>query len=65
MMKKIMRFGESNCDCFPEYINFKVDLIEYKCLCLIKSYQHKFDKKLKEQFFNSFKFSNQGNNNFI
>ena len=65
MMKKIMRFGESNCDCFPEYINFEVDLIEYKCLCFIKSYQHKFDKKLKEQFFNSFKFSNQGNNNFI
>ena len=35
------------CDCFLEYINFKDNLIEYKCLCCNKSYQHKFDKKLK------------------
>ena len=30
-----------------------------------KNHQHKFDKKLKEQFFNTNKFSNHENNNFI
>ena len=39
------------CNCCPEYINF--DLIEYKCLCCNKNYQHKFDEKLKERFFNT------------
>ena len=34
-----------------EYTNFKDDLIECKCLCCNKIYQHKFDEKLKEQFF--------------
>ena len=37
-------------------MNFKDDLIEYKCLCCNKNYQHKFDEKLKEQFFNTYKF---------
>ena len=36
------------CDCFLEYANFKDDLIEYKCLSCNKSYQRKFDEKLKE-----------------
>ena len=27
------------CNCFPEYTNFKDDLIECKCLCCNKSYQ--------------------------
>ena len=36
------------CDCFFEYTNFKEDLMEYKCLCCDKNYQHKFDEKLKE-----------------
>ena len=26
-----------------------------------KNYQHKFDQKLKEQFFNTYKFSNRNN----
>ena len=30
-----------------------------------KSYQRKFDEKLKERFFNTYKFSNHGNNQFI
>ena len=30
-----------------------------------KSYQRKFDKKLKERFFNTYKFSNHDNNKFI
>ena len=34
------------CDCFLEYINFKDDLIEYKCLCCIENYQQKCDEKL-------------------
>ena len=38
------------CDCFLEYTNFKDDLIEYKSLCYNKSYQRKFDEKLKEDF---------------
>ena len=43
-------------NCFLDYINFKDDLVEYKCLCCNKNYQHKFDKKLKEQPFNTSKF---------
>ena len=39
--------------------------MEYKCLCCIESYQQKFDKKLKEQFLNTNKYSNHDNNNFI
>ena len=50
--------------CFLQYINFN-NLIEYKCFCCKKSYQHKFDKKLKEPFFNTCKFSNYDHNKFI
>ena len=46
-------------------MNFKDDLLEYKCLCCNKNYQHKFDEKLKERFFNTYKFSNHDNNKFI
>ena len=53
------------CDCFLEQTNSKGDLIEYKCLCCNKSYQRKFDEKLKERFFNTYKFSNHDNNKFI
>ena len=38
-------------DCFLEDPNFKDNLIEYKCLCCKKNYQHRFDEKLKERFF--------------
>ena len=31
----------------------------------INIYQHKFDEKLKEQFLNTYKFSNHDNNKFI
>ena len=47
--------------CRVEYIYFKNDLIEYKCLCNNKNYPHKFDEKLKEQFFNTYKFCNHSN----
>ena len=53
------------CDCFLEYANFKDDLVGYKCLCCNKNYQHKFDDKLKHRFFNTYKFSNHDNNNYI
>ena len=35
------------CNCFPEYTNFKDDLIECKCLNCNKSYRRKFDEKSK------------------
>ena len=54
-----------HCDCFLEYTNFKDDLIEYKCLICNKNCQIKFDEKLNERFFNTFKFSNHNNNKFI
>ena len=50
---------------FLEYTNFNDDLTEYKCLCCNKHYQQKFDEKLKEQFFNGYKFSNHDKNKFI
>ena len=53
------------CNCFLKYTNFKDDLIEYKGLCCNKNYQQKFDEKLKERFFNTYKFSNRDNNKFI
>ena len=39
--------------------------IEYKCLFCNEYYKQKFDKKLKEQFSNTYKYSNHGNNKFI
>ena len=53
------------CDHFLEQTNSKGDLIEYKCLCYNKSYQRKFDENLSERLFNTYKFSNHGNNKFI
>ena len=45
--------------------HLKDDLIKYKYLCCSKSYQNKFDEKTKEQFFNTYKFSDHDNNKFI
>ena len=53
------------CHSFLEYMNFKDDLIEYKCLCCNNNCQHKFDEKLKERFFNTYKSSNHDINKFI
>ena len=52
------------CDCFLKYENFKDDLIEYKCLFCKKNCKRKFDEKLKEQLFNTYKFSKHDNNKF-
>ena len=63
MIKKCESFGikYKYCNCFLEYIYSKDDLIEYKCLCGNNNYKQKFDEKLKEQFFNRYKFSNHDN----
>ena len=53
------------CNCFLEYTNFKDELIEYKCLFCNKNYQEKFNEKLKEWFFNTYKFSNHDNNKLV
>ena len=50
---------------FSEYTYFKDNLIEYKCLCCNKNYQHKLNERLKERFFNTYKSSNYDNNKFI
>ena len=34
-------------------------------MCCNKNYQHKFHKKLKEPFYNAYRFSNRYNNKFI
>ena len=45
--------------------NCRGDLIEYKCFFCNKHYQNKFYEKLKERFFNTYKFSDHGNNKFV
>ena len=52
------------CDCFVEYTNFNDHLIEYKCLCCIKNYQHKFNENLKVRFY-TYRFSKNDNNKLI
>ena len=46
------RFKYKYCYCFLEYTHFQDNLIEHKCLCCNKNYQHKFDEKLRERCFN-------------
>ena len=53
------------CEFYLEHKNFKYDLIEYKCLCCNENCQQQFGEKLKEQLFNTYKFSNHTNNKFI
>ena len=50
---------------YCEYTNFKDDLIEYKYLICSKNCRIKFDEKLKDGFFNTYKFCNHDNNKFI
>ena len=53
------------CGCFFEYTNFKDDLTEYKILCYNKNCQQALGEKLKERFFNTYKFPHNDNNRFI
>ena len=50
---------------FLEYIYFKIDLIKYKCLLYNKNCQTNSNEKLKDRFFNTYKFSNHNNNKLI
>ena len=50
------------CDCFLECINFKDDLIKYKCLCCNNNYEQKLYEKFKKRFFNTYRFSKHDNN---
>ena len=50
-MIKNLKHVESNINSATVFLNtqswiLKDDLIEYKCLCCNKNYQHKFDEKL-------------------
>ena len=55
-----------DCGFFLEYEGVKDSLIKYKCLFCNKDYSNKLDEKLKKQFNNTFKFSdNDINNKFI
>ena len=68
MVIKNVKHIELNVSIATVFLNIqtlKVDLIEYECLCCNKNYQNKFDEKLKEQFFNTCKFSNFDNKKFI
>ena len=48
-----------------EYTNIEDGLIENKCLCCNKNYQQKYNETLKEQFSNTYRFSNLDKNKFI
>ena len=74
--REIFEIKHKYYDCFLEYRNYKDDLIEYKCLCCNKNYQHrclccnknyqhKFDEKFKEQCFKTYTFSKHDSNKFI
>ena len=54
-----------HCDCFLEYTHLTNDLIEYKCLRCNKIIKTTLTKKIKEGFFDTYKFSNNDNNKFI
>ena len=64
MMIKHVKLVELNIRIGTEYANFKDYLIAYKCLCCNKI-TNTIDEKLKERFFNTYKFYNHDNNNFI
>ena len=53
------------CNFFLKNLNFKDNLIECKYLICCKNFQRKLDEKLKERFFNTYKFFSQDNNKFI
>ena len=49
------------CDCFLEYTIF----LQYKCFRCNKNYQQKFDLKLQEQRFNTYRFSKHDKNKVV
>ena len=65
LAKGIHKTKYKDCDCFLEYESGKINLIKYKYLSCNKDYSNKLDEKLKKQFKNTFKYSNNDINKFI
>ena len=58
MMIKNVKLVEFNTKFVSAFSNTQThDLIQYICLCCNKNYQKKFNKNLKKQLFNTYKFS--------
>ena len=55
----------NDCDCFLEHGSVKGNLIKYKWLFCNKDYSNRVDEKLKNWFYNTFKFSDSDINKFI
>ena len=64
-MIKNVKHLELNITIGAVFLNIQSRFNRIQVLCCNKNYQHKFDKILKEQFFNTYKFSNHDNNKFI
>ena len=62
---KLVEMNMSIATVFSNTKILKMIIMEYKCLCFNKTYQHKFHEKLKVRFFYGFKISNHDNNKFI
>ena len=54
-----------DCDCFFEYESVNGNLIKQKRLSCNKNYSNKIDEKLKKEFQNTFKVSNNDVKKFI
>ena len=65
LAKGIHKTKYKDSDCFLEYESGKINLIKYKYLSCNKDYSNKLDEKLKKQFKNTFKYSNNDINKFI
>ena len=65
LAERINKIQCKDCDCFLEYESVKDNLIIYEFLCCNKDYSKKLDEKLKNQFKNTFKFSNNDISKFI
>ena len=63
LAEQIYKIKCKDCDCLFEYGSVKVNLIKYKSC--YKGYSNKLDEKLKKQFKNTFKFSDNDISRFI
>ena len=62
--EEIHKIKCKDCDCFLEYEKLKDNSIKYKFLSFNKGYSNDIDEELKNQFKNTFKFSNNDINKF-
>ena len=63
--EEIHKIKYKYCDCFLEYESVKDNSMKYYCLSCNKDYSKKTDEELKQQFKDTFKFSNNDINKFI